>query len=511
MYRRARLVFLPLGIAVGVVGVTVADPVGTAFTFQGQLKDNGVPLNEPADFRFVLWDALSDGNPIGAMVPANGVAVANGLLTVELDFGASAFGGAARWLEISVRSPAGSGFFTTLDPRQPVTPTPYALYAASGPGSGGFWAASGDDIYKTNAGNIGIGTTVPGSMLEVLTTEDRHGIRSTTPYIPLLVHRAATTGTWPAIHAECDSLYANASSIRAYIMSTSPGSGSAAIRGVNHGTGAAGIGVYGVQDGAGIGVKGEVADANGHAGYFLGRGYFSGNVGIGMTNPQAKLHVANRIRVGQDPTYANVFGELIHDGGGTGFKINANAGGGWADLHFQTDRTTRMFVESGGNVGIGTTSPQAKLHVNGTTRTNVLHITGADLAEKFPVSEEVNPGMVVAIDPNHPGKLCLARGAYNRRVAGVVSGAGDLPTGAILGHLPGSEDAPPVALGGRVWVYCEVGEHPIEPGDLLTTSNTVGHAMKVTDHMRAQGAILGKAMTSLASGRGKVLVLVSLQ
>jgi hypothetical protein len=90
----------------------------------------------------------------------------------------------------------------------------------------------------------------------------------------------------------------------------------------------------------------------------------------------------------------------------------------------------------------------------------------------------------------------------------VVSGAGGLPAGAILGNLPGHEDAPPIALSGRVWVRCE---GPVAPGDLLTTSDTPGHAMRASDHSRAVGAIIGKAMTSLEQGSGLVLVLVSLQ
>jgi len=90
------------------------------------------------------------------------------------------------------------------------------------------------------------------------------------------------------------------------------------------------------------------------------------NVGIGTTTPNDDLHVANHIRVGEDISYPAVYGELKHDGSGTGFKINANAGGGgWADIHFQTNATTKMFIESAGNVGIGTTSPSEKLDVEG--------------------------------------------------------------------------------------------------------------------------------------------------
>lgn len=90
-----------------------------------------------------------------------------------------------------------------------------------------------------------------------------------------------------------------------------------------------------------------------------------GKVGIGTVAPATVLHVHDRIRIRQDPTYGNLYGEIYHPGSGNGFRINANAGGGWADMHLQTDGTTRIFIESAGNVGIGTTSPSKRLYVNG--------------------------------------------------------------------------------------------------------------------------------------------------
>jgi hypothetical protein len=134
------------------------------------------------------------------------------------------------------------------------------------------------------------------------------------------------------------------------------------------------------------------------------------------------------------------------------------------------------------------------------------------VAERFPTSDQVQPGCVMMIDAAHPGQLCLARGAYNAKVAGVVSGAGDIPAGAILGNLPGNENAPAIALSGRVWTMCDAATSAIEPGDLLTTSDTPGHAMKAEDPLRRGGAVIGKAMTSLAFGQqGLVLVLINLQ
>ena len=81
----------------------------------------------------------------------------------------------------------------------------------------------------------------------------------------------------------------------------------------------------------------------------------------------------------------------------------------------------------------------------------------------------------------------------------------------VVGNLPGHEDAPPIALSGRVYVQGDASAGAIEPGDLLTTSDVPGHAMTVRDHAKAQGAILGKAMSALADGKGLVLVLVMYQ
>lgn len=105
--------------------------LGTAFTYQGVLKQGGSPVNSSCDFQFSLWDAEAAGAQVGSTLAAANVTVSNGLFTVPLDFGAGRFDGQARWLESAVRCPVGAGEFTTLSPRQALTATPYALYAAS--------------------------------------------------------------------------------------------------------------------------------------------------------------------------------------------------------------------------------------------------------------------------------------------------------------------------------------------------------------------------------------------
>ena len=92
-----------------------------------------------------------------------------------------------------------------------------------------------------------------------------------------------------------------------------------------------------------------------------------------------------------------------------------------------------------------------------------------------------------------------------------ISGANGINPGLTLKQQGVTEGGENVALSGRVYVLADASNGPIKPGDLLTTSSTPGHCMKVVNQAEAQGAILGKAMTSLESGRGFVLVLVTLQ
>jgi len=105
-------------------------PVGDSFTYQGHLKDGGLPVTGTCDFQFGLWDAEAAGTQVGATRTVTDLDVAEGRFTTRLDFGPDAFDGDGRWLEIAVRCPAGSGAYTALDPRQALTIAPYALYAS---------------------------------------------------------------------------------------------------------------------------------------------------------------------------------------------------------------------------------------------------------------------------------------------------------------------------------------------------------------------------------------------
>jgi hypothetical protein len=124
--RRLAFLFAPAILAIMFLATSAALAQTTGFTYQGRLTDGGTSANGNYDLQFALFDSLSGGTQVGSTQTLNTVAVNNGVFTVSLDFGANAFPGASRFLEISAR-PAGSGSFTLLSPRQPITSTPYAV------------------------------------------------------------------------------------------------------------------------------------------------------------------------------------------------------------------------------------------------------------------------------------------------------------------------------------------------------------------------------------------------
>jgi hypothetical protein len=233
-----------------------------------------------------------------------------------------------------------------------------------------------------------------------------------------------------------------------------------------------------------------------------------GNVGLGTSDPNEDLDIRSGTPyIRYDDTDAE--GSTIWETG---------VWGKYWDFDFviqEIDNGTiyrRFIIEEGGDVGIGTTSPREKLDVNGAVRAELIKITGGDLAEPFSVNGRPEPGMVVSIDPENPGQLRIADTAHDRMVAGCVSGANDLQPGVILYQDSlGDGETFPVALSGRVYCWADATYGAIQPGDLLTTSDSPGHVMAVSDYTQAQGAIIGKAMTNLEEGQGLVLVLVSLQ
>jgi hypothetical protein len=266
----------------------------------------------------------------------------------------------------------------------------------------------------------------------------------------------------------------------------------------NNGTGVNGTGTTGVN-GSGT-VNGVIGESTG-AGYGVS----------GSTNSQ--------FQPGAGGT-AGVWGN--NAGSGMGVKGTSNGGDGVlgycsADGHAGVSAVNDgKGMNSYGIWAAGTPAGhfQGDVKVTGNVIVNgdvQLLLQNQDCAEDFEVlsTEGIGPGSVVVIDS--VGALKQSDKAYDKRVAGVISGAGDCRPGIILGRQQVRDNRMPVALLGKVYCKVDASHEPIEVGDLLTTSPIPGHAMRAADPLRAFGAVIGKALSALKSGQGLIPVLVALQ
>jgi hypothetical protein len=251
--------------------------------------------------------------------------------------------------------------------------------------------------------------------------------------------------------------------------------------------------------------------------------YNSGNIGIGTGAPaSAKLVIsgtagAEGLDLSTTDQYANL--RVIRNSN-SGFDkdlfLQYGAGAG-SKIHFYSNNSESMTLTAG-KLGIGTTTPGAKLDVNGDANVNGnITATGniaakyQDVAEWVPSRQKLAPGTVVVLDTELSNHVTASASAYDTRVAGVISAQ----PGVILGE--GGEGKVMVATTGRVKVKAEATRAPIKVGDLLVTSEREGVAMKSMPldlggtPIHRPGTLIGKALEPLEKGTGEILVLLSLQ
>jgi photosystem II stability/assembly factor-like uncharacterized protein len=178
---------------------------GTAFSYDGRLQDSGGPANGTYNFTFSLYTDSSGGSPVAGPVTTNGVAVSNGLFTVQMDFGAGVWNGQINWLEIAVETNTGNSF-STLSPRQQITPTPYAIFATTSGNLSGTLplaqlpaavvtnGASGLNLTGSFIGDGGGLTNVPAYWQTVSGTSQT----ASANYAYLLTNNSLSTVTLPA-------------------------------------------------------------------------------------------------------------------------------------------------------------------------------------------------------------------------------------------------------------------------------------------------------------------------
>ena len=343
-------------------------------------------------------------------------------------------------------------------------------------------------------GSVGIGTSTPSATLDVVGNTELNGQTTLTGNLGIGTNS-------PLFKLDVKSSDSTRDIVRSEATwSTGSNSNKAALVGKNvvdsgFGFGVAGeggmAGVLGNSPGTGTGVQGNA---------------FGGGIGVSGSAGSGGIGLLGNSGIGVKGTgnIIGVVGEVV----GTNSE---NYGG--------------FFTATGAapiNIGVygtasGATTNIAAFFEGDAAVTGKLTVTGSDFAEYFHIntikeSQEISKGMLLVIDKENAGQLTPCTDAYDKKVAGIVSGAGGVTTGLVMGEPNTLADGDiPVALSGRVYCHADASFGAIEIGDLLTTSSTYGHAMKARRLKKARGAIIGKAMTSLSEGRGIVLVLINAQ
>jgi hypothetical protein len=389
---------------------------GTAFTYQGQLRDGSGPATGTFDLAFKLWNASSGGSQVGTTITMTGQAVTNGLFTTPVDFG-GVFNGSPYWLELGVRT-NGAAAFTTLIPRQELTPTPYAITAENVDGlvpasqltgtlpAGALSGTYGDPITLNNAGNGFVGN---GSGLTSLNASQLTG------------------GTVADARLAADVALTDVTQI---FTGSNIFSGNAGNFIVNNNYSPINTGLF-----TGLSLQYYIPSGEGAimSAYNDGYGYLSFYTKQGGGYPIAKQVIIDQyggVAIDQqnynngalNNGTTNGVGLTFGTGSGEGIASQRTAGLNQYGLDFYTDFAHRMSILNNGFVGIGTTNPAAQLDVESAATIGVQGVTASTTGSANAVY-----GIVSSASP----------GGYSAGVRGQNNGTGGLGIG-VYGSQNGS-------------------------------------------------------------------------
>lgn len=509
----------------------------TPFTYQGKLDNGGSPFNGTVGVRLRLFAALEGGSILREETLA-GVPVTGGIFTVmPMSFTPADFSGGARWLELAVSSDGTS--YTTLSPRQRVASSPLAMYAATaGNAVTATTATVAGTVTGPISGNLNFGASTR-QMLNLFNSDYGIGVQTDTLY-----QRTYNDFSWFQRGTHNNNRNnAGTGGFEMMRLTGYPETGASlltmpALSGIRMGNASISEGYFGVMNLSApfYRFNAPIAGGGGTSVMDLGETGIilpaAAKISIGSGFRMQRFLTTSQMQLVSEAIYFSLSdnqnhgyianGNLVMAGAleGTGAVISRGSNAG-LEVWNRNNNSKRWVVYSrnvSGNDRLAfysdTGSDRATLDTGGNFRVaGALSGNGADVSEAFESSESeaAEPGSVMVIDEENPGKLKLGTEGYDPKVAGIVSGAGGVKPGLLLSQEGVLEGDHQVALSGRVYVKVDAGYGKIRPGDMLTTSPTAGHAMKVKDRGRAQGAVLGKAMGSLEEGTGLVLVLVTLQ
>ena len=520
------------------MSVNAVSQIPRTLSYQGVLTDSsGTQRDGTINFTFRLYESLNGGTPI--WIESKLLLVNKGFFSTSLGdvtpFGGTVMFDKPYWLSIQV------GHEPELEPRISLNSVGYSLRSLQidtvGVGINTQTDSTGYANIFQYHGNVGIGTTKPGNRLEINVSNNQPAADGITifntdesGYGGSINFGISPPDPGPFLAAQITALHYDSTQTDGGNLIFKTG-----LYDNNHkleervridAKGRVGIGTESptVQLEINGDTKSQNMEVVGSTKMKILK--VTDKVGIGTSNPTVPLEVMGRTKM-QVVEITNKVGvgtsnpsASLDVNGSTKLKqleVRGNVGIGTSSPSALLDvngSTKLRQLEVRGNVGIGTSNPTVPLEVVGRTKTNVLEIVGgSDIAEPFEMSDAkpLPEGALVIIDRENPGKLTLSQKVYDKCIAGVISGAGGVKPGLILTQEGIFENGQHVALSGKVYALATTSNGTIEPGDLLTTSNIPGHAMKATDQMHWPGAVIGKAMSGLNDGEGLVLVLVNLQ